>query len=82
MKQKFVKNPVYKPDRAKKIKDNLKIADTCKITFVGENETVTGSYKDWITNGGGGDYKEGDEMSFITVTIKVKNNKIVKIIFS
>ncbi len=32
-----------------KIKDALKIADTCKITFVEENESVTGSYKYWAT---------------------------------
>lgn len=68
--------------KPKKIKAKLKIADTCKITFADEDENVTGYYKDWITNGGGGDYKEGDEMCFTTVNIKVRNKKVVKIIFS
>lgn len=67
--------------KPKKIKAKLKIADTCKITFADEDENVTGYYKDWITNGGGGDYKEDDEMCFTTVNIKVRNKKIVKIIF-
>lgn len=67
--------------KPKKIKAVLKIADICKITFMEEGESVTGNYKDWITNGGGGDYKEGDEMCFTTVKLKVKNKKIVKIIF-
>ena len=85
IKRKGKKIGIQKSDRcckAKKIKVKLKIADTCKITFADEDEKVTGYYKDWITNGGGGDYKEGDEMCFITVNIKVRNKKIVKIIFS
>jgi len=69
--------------KPKKIEVALKIADTCKIAFVEEDGSITsGYYKDWIRNGGGGDYKEGDSMCFTTVSIKVKNKKIVKIIFS
>ncbi len=42
---------------------------------------TAGLYKEWIKDGGGGDYQEGDRMGFCTVLIKVKNNKAVKIIF-
>lgn len=66
--------------KSKKINETLKIADNCKISFVEAEETATSSYKDWLKVSC--EYKEGDPMSFICVVLKVKNHKIVKIIFS
>lgn len=66
--------------KSKKIQKTLKVADTCKISFVEAEETSPSDYKDWVKVSCS--YKEGDCMSFIAVEIKVKNNKIVKIIFS
>lgn len=66
--------------KLKKIQETLKVADTCKIFFVEAEETSTSAYKDWVKVSCS--YKEGDRMSFIATEIKVKNNKIVKIIFS
>ncbi len=66
--------------KPKKIQKAFKVADNCKIVFVEAEETATSAYKDWLKVSC--EYKEGDEMSFISVDIKVKDKKIVKIIFS
>lgn len=66
--------------KPKKIQETLKIADNCKISFIEADETATSSYKDWLKVSC--EYKEGDSMSFISVTLKVKDKKITKIIFS
>ena len=64
------------------IRASFKIHGSCKVFFEEEDGSVTqGRYKDWIRYGGGGDYKEGDSMWFITVRIRIKNNKITKIMF-
>lgn len=69
--------------KLKKVDAAFEIAGGCKIAFVEEDGSVTkGRFKDWITNGGGGDYKEGDSMWFCTVLVKVRNNKIGKVIFT
>lgn len=64
----------------KKIRQKLKIADTCKICFIEADNNTTTSYQDWLKTSC--EYQEGDDMSFISVSIKVKNKKIVKFIFS
>lgn len=63
-----------------KIQDTLEIAGNCTITFVDENETITSAYKEWVRISC--EYEEGDEMSFIFVSVKVQDHKIVKIVFS
>lgn len=66
--------------KLKKIQDTLKVANTCKVVFIEADETTTCAYQDWVKDSR--DYKEGDRISFISASIKVKNKKIVKIIFS
>lgn len=63
-----------------KIQDTLEIAGNCTITFVDENETATSAYKDWVRISC--EYEDGDEMWFISVSVKVQDHKIVKIVFS
>ena len=66
--------------KLKKISKTLKIADTCKISFIEAENNITVSYQDWLKTSC--EYQEGDEMSFISISIKVKNKKIVKFIYS
>ena len=81
VKKSVSKNRLNQADE-RKIKSVISISDTCRIVFEEEDGSMTaGLYKEWIKDGGGGDYQEGDRMGFCTVLIKVKNNKAVKIIF-
>lgn len=63
----------------KKRSYSLKIADNCKVTFTEADNVQTISCKEWIESRG---YKKGDEVSFISVELKIKNKKITRINFS
>lgn len=78
-----VRNSVYKElwgdAKPQKIQDTLEIAGDCTITFIDENEIATSAYKDWVRISC--EYEDGDEMWFISVSVKVQDHKIVKIVF-
>lgn len=57
----------------------LKVAKNCEVITVEEPESKKTPYKEWIKNRS---YEKGDEISFISATILVKNKKIKRIYFS
>lgn len=58
---------------------SLKVAGRCKVVLVEADNNQTWSYSKWLREFG---YKKGDEISYISTEIKVKNNKIIRIYFS
>lgn len=65
--------------KEKKRSCSLKVSGKCKVILVEAENVQTLSYQDWAKNQ---DYQNGSEISFISATLKIKNNKIVKIYFS
>ncbi len=57
----------------------LKVAKSCKVTYVEAKNNQTMTYKKWAKNNG---YKKGDKVNCIEATFKVEGNKIMRIYFS
>lgn len=63
----------------KKYSRAFKIADNCSVILQEAENDQTVPYEEWLKNQA---LENGDEISFISAKIRVKNNKIIKIYFS
>lgn len=74
----FSQNNLYDTDE-KDRSCTLKVAAGCKVLELEADRSQTISFDEWVQKRG---YAIGDEISFISATVKVKNKKIVRIYFS